>query len=89
VRGRRWWYALGAHTLVKSTSVAVLRLAGGLWGQRAGLLLTEGLVTAYALLALWLIRALRREPEGAPLPSAARTTATPGPAAEQAGTEAN
>jgi uncharacterized membrane protein YhfC len=86
VRGRRWWwYALGAHTLVDFTSVAVLRLTGGIWGQRAGLLL----VTVYALLALWIIRALRHEPAGAALPPAARTTATPGPTAEQAGTEAN
>jgi hypothetical protein len=89
VRGRRWWwYALGAHTLVDFSSVAVLRLTAGTWGQQAGLLLTEGLVTAYALLALWIIIALRREPEGAALPPAAPTPALPGPTAEQAGAEA-
>jgi uncharacterized membrane protein YhfC len=86
VRGRRWWwYALAAHTLVDITTVAVLRLTAGPWGQQAGFLLTEGLVTVYALLALWIIRALRREPEGTALPPAAQTAAMPGPTAEQAG----
>jgi uncharacterized membrane protein YhfC len=90
VRGRRWWwYALAAHTLVDFTSVAVPRLTAGLWGQQTGLLLAEGLVTVYALLALWIILALRREPDGAALPPVAPTPAMPGPTVEQAGAEAN
>jgi uncharacterized membrane protein YhfC len=60
LRGRRWWwYALAAHTLVDFTTVGLLRLAGSAWGQRPGLLLTEGLVAFYAALAVWLIAALR------------------------------
>ena len=60
-RGRRWWwYALAAHTLVDFSSVAVLHLTVKAWGQTAAMLLTEGLVTVYALAALWVIVACAR-----------------------------
>jgi uncharacterized membrane protein YhfC len=59
-RGRRWWwYALGAHTLVDFSTVGLLKLVGDAWGQRTGMILTELVVTVYALIALWLIAALR------------------------------
>jgi uncharacterized membrane protein YhfC len=59
-RGKRWWwYALGAHTLVDFTSVAVLKLATTAWGRQTGALISEALVGLYALLALWLIIWLR------------------------------
>jgi uncharacterized membrane protein YhfC len=72
VRGRRWWwYALGAHTVVDFTTVAVLRLASGRWGRQAGMLCTEGLVAGYALLGLWLIAVLRPGPKAPAPPEAA------------------
>ncbi len=74
-RGRRWWwYALAAHTLVDFSSVAVLRLTVKALGQTAAMLLTEGLVTVYALAALWVIGALRPVEMEAIAQSAAETT---------------
>jgi uncharacterized membrane protein YhfC len=66
LRGRRWWwYALGFHTLVDFSSLALLHVAreNWGWGLQAASLLTEGLVTVYALVGLWLIAALR-QPSG-------------------------
>jgi uncharacterized membrane protein YhfC len=67
LRGRRWWwYALGAHTLVDFTVVGLLNLAQPHWGDQAGILIARGLLTVYALLALWLVLKLRpREQEDA------------------------
>jgi uncharacterized membrane protein YhfC len=84
VRGRRWWwYALAAHTLVDFTSVAVLTLAGNQWGRQAGMLLTEGLVGVYAVLAVWVILALRPAEKGPvtpePLPPAGAPAAPAAP----------
>ena len=77
-RGRRWWwYALGAHTLVDFSSVAVLRLAAKAWGLTASMLLTEGLVAVYALAALWVIVALRPVEKAAIAPAAAEATPAP------------
>ena len=60
LRGPRWWwYALTAHTIVDFTTVALVRVGTPRWGQTAALVGTEGLVTVYALLSLWLIAALR------------------------------
>src|SRR5262249_54675066 len=65
VRGRRWWwYALGAHTLVDFTTVGLMVLVGKVWGQQAGMLLTEGLVGVYAVLAVWVILALKPTEKG-------------------------
>jgi uncharacterized membrane protein YhfC len=65
--GRWWWYALGAHTLVDFTTVALLRIAGQAWGTQIGAVLTEVLVGVYGVVALWLIAKLRQEP---PIPAA-------------------
>jgi uncharacterized membrane protein YhfC len=62
LRGSRWWwYALAGHTLVDFTTVALLHQARQSWGWglQTSTLLTEGLVSAYAVLGLWLIAALR------------------------------
>jgi uncharacterized membrane protein YhfC len=68
--GRWWWYALAAHTVVDFTTVAVLSLAAARWGAPAGMLLTEGLVAVYAVLAVWLVAALRPPWNLVALPSA-------------------
>ena len=92
VRGRRWWwYALGAHTLVDFTTVGVMVLAGKAWGQQTGMLLTEGLVGVYAVLALWLIAALRPgqkdlAPCAAAPPAAAPSAPAERPPGEQSAT---
>jgi uncharacterized membrane protein YhfC len=70
-RGRRWWwYALGGHTLIDFTTVALMHEARGAWGWglQAATLLTEGLVTVYALVGLWIVVALRpkEDTKGAP-----------------------
>jgi uncharacterized membrane protein YhfC len=79
LRGRRWWwYAVGAHTLVDFTTVALLSQATKVWGQAAAMLATEGLVTAYALLALWLIVALRPGEREAVVPGAGDLTTPSG-----------
>jgi uncharacterized membrane protein YhfC len=62
LRGPRWWwYALAAHTLVDFTTVALMHQAQKVWGWGLGpaSLLTEGLITVYALIGLWLIAVLR------------------------------
>jgi len=71
LRGRRWWwYAVAAHTVVDFTTPAVLRLAAERGWAQAGMLLAEGLVGVYAVLAVWLIVALRPTPkEVAPPPA--------------------
>jgi hypothetical protein len=83
VGGRRWWYALGAHPLLDFTSVAVLRLTAGIWGQQAGVLLTERLVTVDALLATQKTWPQWSRPP-APLCRGVRPN-SPGPTGEQAG----
>ncbi len=40
-------------------SAGVLKLAGKVLGEEAGMFITEGLVTIYALIAIWLICRLR------------------------------
>ena len=68
-RGRRWWWcALAGHTLLDFGSVAVFKLATPAWGETAGVVAGEGFVTAFALLCLWLIFALR--PRAGPEPAA-------------------
>ena len=62
LRGARWWwYALAAHTLVDFTTVAVMHQAreAWKWGLGPASLLTEGLLTVYALVGAWLIAVLR------------------------------
>jgi uncharacterized membrane protein YhfC len=87
LRGRRWWwYAVAAHTVVDFTTVAVLSLATKAWGRAAAMLAVEGLVTAYALLAFWLIVTLRRGEKEAVVPGAGDLTATLGTSADGAAT---
>jgi len=68
LRGQRWWwYALAAHTVVDFTSVGLLQVAAKPLGQSRAVLVVEGLVTVYALLAFWYIMAMR-ERGGTPSP---------------------
>jgi uncharacterized membrane protein YhfC len=77
LRGRRWWwYAVAAHTLVDFTTVAVLSLVAKAWGRVAAMLVVEGLVTVYALLAFWLIVTLRSGEQEAVVPGPGDLTAT-------------
>jgi uncharacterized membrane protein YhfC len=77
LRGRRWWwYAVAAHTLVDFSTVAVLSLAAKVWGRAAAMLVVEGLVTIYALLAFWLIVTLRPGEQEAGVPGVGDLTAT-------------
>jgi uncharacterized membrane protein YhfC len=60
LRGRIWWwFALVYHTLVNFTSLAVLQLASKAWGVTTAMLLTESVVTFFALAALWLVLQFR------------------------------
>jgi uncharacterized membrane protein YhfC len=54
-----WWLALAAHTFVDFTSVAAIKLLTPPLGAPAAMIATELLVTLYAVLALWVIVALR------------------------------
>lgn len=58
---RWWWYALAAHTWVDFTSTLVGRYAMQTIGQTGGMLITEGLVTVYGLIAIWIVTRLRGE----------------------------
>lgn len=79
LRGRCWWwYALAAHTAVDFTTVAVLSVVTKAWGQTAAMLVVEGLVTVYALLAFWVIVALHPGEKVAVAPGDAELTATQG-----------
>jgi uncharacterized membrane protein YhfC len=76
-RGQRWWwYAVAAHTLVDFSTVALLSQGSKVWGRGATLLVVEGLVTVYALLALWLIVMLRPGKQKAVVPGVGKVTAT-------------
>jgi len=57
---RWWWYALAAHTGVDFSSVLLVRYATETWGQTTGMLIGEGLVTLYGLLAVWIVVRLCR-----------------------------
>jgi uncharacterized membrane protein YhfC len=84
LRGRRWWWvAPGPHTLVDFTTVGTLRLASGQRGRRPAILLTEGLVAVYALLALWIIVSLRpRAGQDAPAAAGPPAAESAAPAAD-------
>jgi uncharacterized membrane protein YhfC len=70
LRGGHWWcYAVAAHTVVDFTAVAVPLLTPKNWGTQAAMLLTEGLITVYAVLAVLLIVALRPPRKEVALPS--------------------
>jgi hypothetical protein len=75
--GHWWWYAVAAHAVVDFTTPAVLRLAGQRWGSQTGMLLAEGLVAVYAVLAVWLIAALRPPRKDAAPPLADPVTPEP------------
>lgn len=62
---RWWWYALAAHTWVNFSSVLLGRYAMETWGQTPGMLIAEGLVTVYGLIAIWIVvRLSRRDQQG-------------------------
>lgn len=67
----RWlWIAIAAHALVDFTSVVSLRLLGPEHITTA--FATEGLITVYGLIALWIIWTLRDEPAATAAQAAAR-----------------
>lgn len=64
-----WWCALLSHTLVNFGSLTVLQLGSKAWGSKTAMVATEGLVTAFALLSLWFVIAMRRRETDRALPA--------------------
>ncbi len=65
-----WWAAVAAHTGVNLSTLLLQHLAAGRWGAGRAGALTEGLLTLYALAAVWGIRRLLRVERESARPSA-------------------
>jgi uncharacterized membrane protein YhfC len=82
-----WWLALGAHTLVDFTTIALLQELQKHWGPHPALLLTEMLVLVYGLASLWLVAALRPGTEEELPTTTGPAPEVEGPAEPAAGTQ--